>query len=190
MTDHVPDWAPFDPGAPPELPRGADGDGRVVALVASRTLARAPWTGEAAASLARTWATGGLRVVLADAGLERPTLHEVFGVRNEEGLSDAVLWGASVQRVARPLPRDGFYVVTSGTPVPDGAAVFATERWGQLCVGFREAGVTLVALVPDGAPGWESVVAAATDVFILSERADDVREAASRGGDRVRGVFG
>ncbi len=190
MTLHIPPWAPFDPGSPPEPPGDESGAGRVVALVASRSALAAGWTGHLVSALARAWSASGLRIVVADAGLEHPTLQDAFGVVNEEGLSDALLWGASVQKVARPLTQDGFYVITAGTPVHDLAQPFTSDRWVQLCSGFREAGVTLVTLVPESAPGWDSVVFAATDVFVLAATGEDVAVPATLAAGRLRGVLG
>lgn len=190
MTVQIPPWAAFDAASPPGAPGDASEAGGVVALVASRAALAAGWTGGVVASLARAWSSEGLRIVVADAGLERPTLQNTFGVVNEEGLADALLWGASVQKVARPLTADGFYVITAGTPVPDGSQAFTSDRWAQLCSGFREAGVTLVALIPEGASGWDSVVFAATDVFVLAAPHDDVTVPATLAGERLRGVLG
>jgi cell division septation protein DedD len=190
MTVNIPPWAAFDEASPPGAPGEGAEAGRVVALVASRTAVAAGWTGGIVASLARSWSSMGLRIVVADAGLERPTLQDAFGVVNEEGLADALLWGASVQKVARPLTADGFYVITSGTPVPDGSDAFSSDRWTQLCSGFREAGVTLVTLIPEGSSGWDSVVFASTDVFLLAGPHEDVTVPATLAGARLRGVFG
>jgi hypothetical protein len=190
MSGHPPSWVPFDAGSPPELPGGTPGATRVVALVATPRAVSSGWPGEVARALARAWSSRGARVVLADAGLAVPTLHEVFGVDNEEGLADVLLRGAPIGRVTRPVPEDGFHLISGGAPIAQGAGAFAGGRWRRLCARFRAAGVTVVALVPQGEPGWASVVSAATDVLILSEPSDDLTDAREVAGERARAVVG
>ncbi len=190
MTSHVPAWTPFDPGSPPALSDGGTLPGRVVALVVGEEAMRAGWVGEVALDLAASWgtATGG-RVVTADAGFQAPCIRYAADLPPGEGLSDMLLWGDSLQRVARRDVRGGF-VVTAGTPIADGTAALATPRWGELCAGFREAGVTLVVVTPASELGSSSIVAEASDVVLLVAPEEDAAAVLADGTEKVRATLG
>ncbi|MEJ2206482.1 MAG: SPOR domain-containing protein [Gemmatimonadota bacterium] len=117
MSFDIPQWTPFTPGFAPDLPVPVGEPGRVVGLIATEGALQRGWAAEVACGLAEAWSTRGLRMLLADAGLDHPTLHGELRISNDEGLAVALLWGASVKRVARAVRERGFYVVTAGTPV-------------------------------------------------------------------------
>jgi hypothetical protein len=96
---------PFDPGAG----SGPDGvllpprdGGEVVALLVDASVRGDLWGERAAVALAREWAARGRKVVLVDGDVETPSLHELLRVPNLEGLADAILYGASLERVETP----------------------------------------------------------------------------------------
>lgn len=172
MASSPPGWTPFSDSAPPAL-APVDSGGRVVAVVAASTSATTEWAADAAVRLARGWSDRGPRVVLADAGLHRPTLHSLLGMANEEGVSDAVLYGASPRRVARPVEGGGLLFVSSGTAVSDAGAVFEASRWRALVGAFRQADATLVLWFPSPEDTPDSVLAEADDVVFLGTPGDD-----------------
>jgi hypothetical protein len=190
MSFDIPKWTPFTPGFAPDLPVPVGEPGRVVGLISTEGAIRRGWAAEVACGLAEAWSARGLRIVLADAGLDHPTLHVELSIPNDEGLCDALLWGASVKRVARAVRERGFYVVTAGTPVADAQAAFSGKRWGQLCDGFRQSGVNLALLVPAHETSVASVLARATDVILLATPDEDVATIAWDVLGMVRGVVG
>jgi hypothetical protein len=190
MTNNTPTWTAFDHGSPPVLPDLEGTAGRIVALLMAKGAEDGAWGTEVAIGLVRGWVEGGLRVVLADAGLESPTLHGACGLENREGLTDALLWGASVQHVAQPLPEGGFYLITAGTAVPEGGLALRSARWYQLCDGFQEADVSLVVLVPAGQPGHSAVLNAATDVVVLAAPGEEVQDLVGSWAPKLRGIVG
>jgi hypothetical protein len=190
MTFEIPKWTPFTPGSAPDLPTPTGSPGRVVGLMATEGAIRGGWAAEVACGLAEAWSAGGLRMVLADAGLDGPTLHAELSVPNGEGLSDALLWGASVKRVARAVRDRGFYIITAGTPVADGSEAFAGPRWGQLCHGFRDSGVNLAVLIPTEERAMAGVLSQATDVVVLATPDEDVANIAWDVLGMVRQVVG
>jgi hypothetical protein len=143
-----------------------------------------------AAEMALMWSSEGRHVVLADAGLGGATLHAALNMPNGEGLSDAVEWGASVGRVARPVEGVPYFLVSAGTAVADPASVLEGARWAELCAGFRESGATLVVFVPSSEGTRRAVLAEATDVFVLATEADVPTADFGGAADRVRGVVG
>jgi len=166
------------------------GRGRVVAVVASGGAVRGGWAAEAALDLARAWSASGKKVVLADAALDHPALHVAAGVDNDEGLSDASLYGASVRRVARPVDDGAFFVITAGSPVADANLVARTPRWQRLCDGFGEAGVTLILFVRDGDNGCEAFLASASDVILFAERGEAPPAVVEQRASMVRAITG
>lgn len=69
------------------------------------------------ANLAITLAQGGKRVILVDGDLRRPSLHKVFNVSNEEGLSSVLTNGLQIAEVLRPTEVDNLVLVPAG-PIP------------------------------------------------------------------------
>ncbi|HKJ01945.1 MAG TPA: SPOR domain-containing protein, partial [Longimicrobiales bacterium] len=131
------------------------------------------WVGPVAVDLVTAWSQVGTRVVLADAGLSDPVVHEALGIPNHEGLVDALRWGASVQRVVRRPEGRSFLALTAGTAVADTEAVLALPRWRALCAGFREAGVTLAVLLPASEDAVAAVLAQADGIVLLAGSDED-----------------
>lgn len=190
MTPNLPAWTALDSVALPSPP-GAPGEaGGLTVLVASDGAVEAGWASACAVELARSWATAGYRVVLADADVLAPTLHEELRLPNHEGLSDVLLWGASVRRVAQVVKDGGFYLMSAGTVVADGAAPFRADRWSDLCRGFGEAGVILAAFTREASVSSEPVLARASEVVLLAGETEDLSLLADRIGVPVVGVVG
>ena len=67
-----------------------------------------------AANLAVVAAQGGRRVCLVDGDLRRPTLHDLFGLPNVEGLASALVNGKPLHTVARPSDIENLSIVVAG----------------------------------------------------------------------------
>jgi energy-converting hydrogenase Eha subunit B len=184
----LPEWQPLS-GAEAPVPHG-HGDGRVVALVATQRAIAEEWAPGTAVDLVRTWSNHDERVVLVDGGLEHPTLHEVVGLPNREGLSDATLHGASVDRVSHPVDDGLFFLISAGTPVGDANSVVRSPRWYRLAAGMAEAGVTLVLYLRDGDPGTAAFLGSASDIVVLSPSGDGAPSAVRDLEPLVRAVTG
>lgn len=122
--------------------------GRRVAVRATSRAREKEWASHAVVAIARAWVSRGARVLLVDLFFGRPRLHRVFGVRNLEGISDAVGYGASLRRVARPVADEAFWVVTAGTPVADSGALLRGPGWDRFVESLTGSGVTLVTYQP------------------------------------------
>jgi non-specific protein-tyrosine kinase len=88
------------------------------------------------ANLAVALAEGGRRVVVIDADLRQPTLHAVFGVGRDQGLTDVLLGEAG------PLPLQetlapGVRLLSSGSPAPNPLDVLASRRLDQILATAR-----------------------------------------------------
>jgi hypothetical protein len=144
---------PFDPssGSGPDgvLLPPADG-GEVVALLVDASVRGDLWGERAAVALAREWAARGRKVVLVDGDVETPSLHELLRVPNLEGLADAILYGASLERVEITPPGESFRFVASGTVVADPAGLRGSHRWVTFLDQLRSRGEVALLFLPTG----------------------------------------
>jgi len=160
-SDHLPDEA-----SPTAVP--GEGRGRIVVLAATPFATSEGWAARACAAIAEEWARAGLQAVLMDLGLQNPSLHQVLNLPNNEGVSDAFLYGASVQRVARPALDDSIFFVSAGTATADPEGVLGHRRWNDLAGGFSEADATLLLFLPTDTGGAEKLLSRATDIIFLA----------------------
>lgn len=91
-----------------------------------------------AANLAVALAQGGKRVVLVDTDLRRPTLHKIFGLPNEVGLSSMFLEdGTTLETVLQPTGVEGLSVITSGPLPPNPAEVLDSKQMSKVLTNLR-----------------------------------------------------
>ncbi len=116
-----------------------------------------------AANLAVTLAQGGRRVIIIDADLRRPTLHQVFGLSNEVGISSLFLGDApTLASVLQPTEVEGLSVITSGPLPPNPAEVLDSKQMNGILASLREQADMLIL---DSPP-----VLAVADASILGSR--------------------
>jgi non-specific protein-tyrosine kinase len=117
------------------------------------------------ANLAVTMAESGKRVVVVDCDLRRPSLHEVFGVSGQPGLTTMVL----DEGAAAPLQESGIgnvRVLASGPLPPNPSELVSSERFRRVLAAVAsDADIVLLDAPP---------VAAVTDATILATRVDGV----------------
>jgi hypothetical protein len=180
----------FDPAQSPipSLPDVPLGGGLVLLVVASAG-AFADWAERAALALASGWAEK-RQILLADLALGHPGLHQVLGVENGEGMSDVLLFGCSVLRVARPVHERGFLFVPAGTATASPEAVAASPRWASVVDACHRIRATVVVFLPSDIPSGEHLLAQASDVFMLTDPSAERGRALQEGmGDRLRSVL-
>ena len=85
-----------------------------------------------AANFGVVCAQAGSRVCLVDADLRKPSLHRVFGMDNQRGLTTALLEGKSLADVAVPTRIPGLSIVVSGPLPPNHAELSASRRMHDL----------------------------------------------------------
>ncbi len=91
-----------------------------------------------AANLAVALAQGGKRVILIDTDLRRPTLHKVFGLSNDVGLSNMFLEDATaLESVVQPTSIEGLSVITSGPLPPNPAEVLDSKQMSKILTNLR-----------------------------------------------------
>ena len=121
-----------------------------------------------ACNLAMAMAYGGAKVLLVDADLRRPSVHNGFGLENRVGLSD-VLTGrtpltSAVYRLASP---DNLWVMTAGAPPHNPSELLGSKRMEHLVEQMRTGPFEWVII--DTPP-----VLAVTDASILAREATGV----------------
>ncbi len=126
------------------------------------------------ANLAVTIAQSGKRVILVDADLRRPTQHQIFGLKNDVGLSDMVRDDTLL--AAPPLQETNvpnLKVLTSGKLPPNPAEILGSKRMSEMLSALLEqADVVLFDAPP---------VLAVTDAAVLSSKVDGVLLVVSAG---------
>jgi protein-tyrosine kinase len=85
-----------------------------------------------ASNLAVVMAQAGNRVVLVDADLRKPVLHQIFEVDNRQGLTNCLLKEVEVERVLHNGLVDNLYVMTSGPIPPNPAEILNSSRTEQV----------------------------------------------------------
>ena len=117
------------------------------------------------ANLAITMAEGGKRVVMVDCDLRRPSLHLIFGLNDQPGLTTMML----NDQLAPPLqgtPFENVNLVASGPLPPNPAELISSERFTRV---LADIGAGADVVLVDAPP-----ISAVTDATILSTRVDGV----------------
>jgi succinoglycan biosynthesis transport protein ExoP len=83
-----------------------------------------------ASNLAVVLAQAGNQVIIVDADLRKPQLHEVFGVQAAPGITEALL-GENVDMVVNHLD-GGVHVVTAGAVPPNPSEMLSSSRVGAM----------------------------------------------------------
>jgi polysaccharide biosynthesis transport protein len=90
-----------------------------------------------ASNLAIALAQAGQRVLIIDGDLRRPRLHDVFGVKQEPGLSNLIVGDAKPADVIRTSAA-GVTVVPSGRIPPNPAELLGSRRFHELLTRLKE----------------------------------------------------
>ncbi len=84
-----------------------------------------------ASNLAIGFAQAGQRVVLLDGDMRRPRLHNVFGLRQEPGLSNVMVGTAKVSDGLRKTSVEGLWVLPAGKIPPNPAELLGSSRFRE-----------------------------------------------------------
>jgi succinoglycan biosynthesis transport protein ExoP len=117
-----------------------------------------------AASLARQSASSGLKVILIDADLRRPRLHEVMGLPNENGLSEVLTGRANPEVAIKRDEKSGLDFLPAGIGVASPPDLFRSSTMRIL---LEETAAYYDLVIIDTPP-----IAAVSDSFALSSLVD------------------
>lgn len=118
------------------------------------------------ANLAVTMAQAEQRVIVVECDLRRPTLHTLFGLSNEEGLTSVMLDQRETALPLQPTTVPGLSLLASGPLPPRPADLLGSRRMEALVACLQnEADIVLFDTPP---------VTAVTDAAVLATRLDGV----------------
>ena len=129
------------------------------------------------ANLAVTTAQAGRKVILVDCDLRRPTLHNIFNLKNDVGLTTMVVDDAAMG--SPPLQDtgvEGLQLVSSGPLPPNPSELLGSRRMEEIIAALLErADVVLFDAPP---------VVAVTDAAVLATKVDGVLLVINAGGTK------
>jgi capsular exopolysaccharide synthesis family protein len=129
------------------------------------------------ANLAVTTAQTGRKVILVDCDLRRPTLHNMFNLKNDAGLTTMVVDDAAME--SPPLQNtwvEGLRLVSSGPLPPNPSELLGSRRMEEIVAALLErADVVLFDAPP---------VVAVTDAAVLATKVDGVLLVINAGGTK------
>jgi tyrosine-protein kinase len=149
------------------------------------------------ANLAMAIAQSGLRVIVVEADLRRPTVHRLFGLQHRVGTTTVLLDHADVDDALQQLDDEPVAVLTSGQLPPNPSELLGSRPMGELVAELRRrADVVLIDSAPLLPVADPVVVSQFADGMLLVARAGSTtrdhikaaRAACDRGGARVLGV--
>lgn len=89
-------------------------------------------------NLAKAAAALGQRVLLVDADLRRPQVHERLNLSNEVGLSNVVATGMDLEEAIQSVPQvENLYVLSAGDLPPDPARILSSKRMQEVMQQLR-----------------------------------------------------
>ncbi len=128
-------------------------------------------------NLGVAFAQAGQRVILVDADLHRPRLHRVFGLRNNVGLTSALLEPRpAIDGLLQETAVPGLQVLTSGPLPPNPAELLASRRMREFTEALAQAADIVIFDTPP--------ITALADAAIVSSQVDGVLLVVSAGNTR------
>ncbi|MFE4196026.1 polysaccharide biosynthesis tyrosine autokinase [Paenarthrobacter sp. NPDC056912] len=115
-------------------------------------------------NLAATIAAAGMDVIVVDADLRRPTVHKVFGVVPDAGVTDVLTGRASIDDVLQVWgPNGRLSILTAGRIPPNPSELLGSRAMGQLLKALSQRAIVLIDAPP---------LLPVTDAAVLSRFAD------------------
>lgn len=117
-----------------------------------------------AANLAVVMAESGAKTILIDCDQRKPSLHKIFSLSNQAGISDLLVGNVEFQEAVKSTEIQNLDVLTSGTRPPNPAELLASSKMKQFLEGLRQ---NYEYIIVDTPP-----IIAVTDAQLLSSYAD------------------
>lgn len=123
-------------------------------------------------NLAGAFAQQGMRVLLVDADLRRPTVHTIFGTPREPGLTQVLVGQVELQAAVRETSVPGLSVLTAGVLPPNPAELLGSPVMRELLGTMMDAyDLVVLDTPPVMAASDSSVLASLVDGVVLVVRA-------------------
>jgi len=138
--------------------------------------------GKSTVALGTAIAMGELRpkVLVIDADMRRPTLHEKLGLKNGVGLSDVLVGAVRPTDAIQPTKYPGVDLLTNGTMSPNPIKLIQSERFDQMLKQLLETYEVVVFDTPALIPMFDAAaISAKADgtVLVVSAGKTDMRSA-------------
>jgi succinoglycan biosynthesis transport protein ExoP len=109
----------------------------------------------------------GVRVLLIDADLRRPSIHKTLGMGPRSGLSNVLTGSTTIdQAITRTSILPNLFILPAGTPPPNPAELLASSNMRDILTQLRDQYDHIVVDTPPSL--------SVTDAVVLSQRADAV----------------
>lgn len=118
-----------------------------------------------AANLAIVMSQAEKDVILVDADMRRPNVHNFFGLANTKGLSDVFRGECTLEEVTKNWQEGSVSVITAGSPPPNPSELLGSKKMGEF---LENLGAKADIVIIDGPP---FIVA---DAPLLASKADGV----------------
>jgi capsular exopolysaccharide synthesis family protein len=146
-------------------------------------------------NLAAIIAMTGSRVLLIDADLRRPALHERFGLPNDRGLASLFTEDASLQELMRPTHIPNLTVIVAGPPPPNPGELLGGGKLQQALQQLDQFDFIIIDTPPVNVVADPLVLATVADGVLLVVEADRtsrnmVRQAGARLSETSAPVIG
>lgn len=133
-----------------------------------------------AANLAVAIAQGEKKVVLLDADLRRPSIHEFFSVPNEFGLFDLFLGRATTGEVIKVKKDQKVAIITAGESPPNPAELLGSKKMDQILAKLNEIADVVIIDGPPFVVADASVLASKVDGVLAVVRPGHTRQSAAQ----------
>lgn len=115
-------------------------------------------------NLAIVTAEAGKRTILLDCDMRNPKIHKVFGLSNQEGISDVLVGETNFYEAVQKSEIENLYVLPSGTRPPNPAELLSSDKMERFIESLKEIYDYIIIDTPP--------VIMVTDAQILSKYAD------------------
>jgi capsular exopolysaccharide synthesis family protein len=117
-----------------------------------------------ASNLAVSFAGGGHKTILIDCDQRKPSVHKLFNLSNQTGLSNLLIGETSYDEAIHKTEVDDLFVLTSGTRPPNPSELLASTKMQRLITSLKEKFDYIILDTPP--------IIMVTDAQILSKYAD------------------
>ncbi len=150
---------------------------KTLVVAAPATEDNAPAPADVSVNLAVVAAQAGQRVILVDADLRNPHLHDIFGIPNAGGVTQAILaLGKTVELPLLATEVPGLRLLTTGKVPPNPSDILSSSKMGELLELLKEhADLIILQAPPILAAVDAAALAAKTDGLVLTIRSGKTR---------------
>jgi protein-tyrosine kinase len=84
------------------------------------------------ANIAVSLAQDGKKVLMIDCHLRNPSIHQIFQLQNQSGLTDYFKWGGTIEEVIIPAGVQNLFLLPSGTAADNPSELLSSDNMAKL----------------------------------------------------------